>query len=212
MPKIGNINLKYQGDAYITHEIHYRQGEGFSIKGFSDEFIGITGFNTYGYQTEHDLVNTVEAACRKYRELKTTAKWVILYKCEASSELRMNKIKEGEFHGLLQGVSNKIGNDTTLGGCLAAFGIDYIIAQVIDDGVKKKFYKIDKLTKKVSEWEVKTVKNYQEMDYTEEREQFFLNIIEKMKKIVVSASRFFGEDPEKAAMLIESNLKIIDNQ
>lgn len=210
MPRIGNINLIYEGDGYKTHEIFYKQGQGFLIKGISKEFEGLTGFKTYGWETERALTEAVKAACRKFRELKTTSKRVILYKCAASAELRMNKVSEGSYTGNLAGVSDKIA-DTGFGDDLASFSMDYMLAQVVNDGTDKKYFEINSVTKEPKEWELKhrDISDYQEMDYTEEREQFFLNIVESMKKMVVSASLFFGAEPERAIKFIENKENLL---
>lgn len=204
MPKIGSINLLYEGDNLIKHEIYYSQTHKFQIKGLSNEFYGLTGFIAHGYETEKKLTDEVEKACIKYRELKTKSRIVILYKCSASAELRMNKVSEGEYVGLAEGVSNKI-SDSGYNSDLAVFGIDYTIAQVIDDGVRKKYYKVDKTTREVSRFEIKDVRDFQEMEHSVERELFFENLIESMKKMVVSASKFFGADPKEATLFIERN-------
>lgn len=81
---------------------------------------------------------------------------------------------------------------------------------MIDDGTSKKYYKVDKITKEVSQWEIKDTNKYQAMEYTEERLEFFNNIVESMKKMVLSASTFFGVDPDVATLLIDNKQKFLN--
>lgn len=154
MPKIGNIKLVYNSEFPISHEIHYKQNYGFYIKGMSAEFIGMTSFEPSYYDTEAALVASVSDACRLYIKLKTKSSLVILYKCEASPELTMNRISDDSYQGYLKGISSKIAH-TGFGSVLASFGIDFKLAQMVDDGTNKKYYKVDKITKVASQWEIK---------------------------------------------------------
>ncbi len=207
--KIGNIRLVYSGEHPISHEIHYKKGYGFHIKGMSAEFIGMTSFDPCYYETEAALVAKVSDACRLYIKLKTKSSLVILYKCEASPILTHNRISDDSYQGYLKGISSKIA-DTGFGSVLASFGIDFKLAQMIDDGTSKKYYKVDKITKEVSQWEIKDTNKYQAMEYTEERLEFFNNIVESMKKMVLSASTFFGVDPDVATLLIDNKQKFLN--
>lgn len=209
MPKIGTICLTYEGEHYHHHEIHYSQKTQFSIKGLSKEFLALTDFHTFGYETERELTDEVKAACLKYRELKTMSKLVILYKFSASPELCMNKVSEGNYEGMLKGISRKIA--VISGFCdLATIAIDYHIAQLVDDGVKKIYYKVDRTNpKEMSRHAMSHTRTYQEMDYTEERAAFFESLVNAMKKMVVDASAFFGAEPEQAVKFIEAKQQLM---
>ena len=132
-----------------------------------------------------------------------------MYKCVASTELRMNKVSDGSYQGLLPGVSREI-DDIKSRNCIAQFGIDFMVMSVVGDGVSREYYRVDSVTKEVKGRYSVSPREYQEMDYTEEREQFFLNLVESMKKMVVAASTFFGADPEQAALFIEQNQKLLN--
>lgn len=209
MPKIGKINLLYDGDDYRCHEIYYKRKEGFCIKGLSEEFIGLTGFNPEHHSAEYEMVEKVQKACRLFRELKTKATLVIMYKCVASTALRMNQVSDGHYLGLLKGVSDKI-HATNLSECLATFGVDFEVAQLIDDGVNKKYYRVDQITKVPTRWEIKGRNGYQVMEFTEERYLFFMEILEGMKKMVRSASIFFGAEPKVAELFIENKHRLLE--
>lgn len=203
MPKIGTIKLHYEGESYRYHEIHYKQGCGFYIKGIPTEFQGITGFCPEYFATEKQLTDDVQAACRKYRELKTFAKRVIIYYCQASTELRMNKESHGSYKGNLPGISDKI-SSCNYGTPLATFGVDFKVMQVVDDGVKKEYFEVNMDNGTVSGHPFILERKWQSMDFTPERHQFFLDTVEAMKKMVLAASKFFGADPEKAALFIDN--------
>lgn len=209
MPKVGKIRLKYDDDFGKEHDIYYTSKELFTVKGLPNDFHSLSNFNQFGYATEDALAKALYGACHRYREAKTNTKVVILYKCQASSELKMNKVGEGHYQGLLPGVSVKI-ESAKYDSCLAQFGVDFLVLKVVDDGVKKEYFRVDAVTKEVKcEYRNSSVYQYQEMDYTEEREQFFLNLVESMKKMVVAASTFFGAGPEQAALFIEQNQKLL---
>lgn len=209
MPKVGKIRLRYDSEYGKEHDIYYTSKEGFTVKGLPSDFHTLTDLRYYGYNSEGDLTSALLSACHKYREAKVNTKMVIMYKCIASTELRMNKVSEGSYQGLLPGVSKKI-EDIKSRNCIAQFGIDFVVLSVVGDGVSREYYRVDSVSKEVkgrcsiNPWE------YQEMEYTEEREQFFLNLVESMKKMVVAASKFFGTDPEQAALFIEQNQKLLN--
>jgi len=207
MPKVGYIRLRYNSENSIRHDIFYNSKNKFHIKDLPDEFIGLTKFTAHGYETENLLEDAARSACEVYRQLKSNSKTIILYRCSASPELTSNKIGIDSWEGLLKGVSPKIHH---VNNGVACFEVNFILIQVVSDGVQKKYYKIDPETKKVERWEFLYADSYQSMDYTEERWQFFLSIVEGMKKMVVQASQFFGAEPEQAAEFIESKMKLLN--
>lgn len=209
MPKVGKIRLKYDSEFGKDHDIYYTSKEGFTVKGLPSDFHTLTDLKYYGYNSEGDLTSALLSACHKYRETKVNTKMVIMYKCVASTELRMNKVSDGSYQGLLPGVSREI-DDIKSRDCIAQFGIDFMVMSVVDDGVSREYYRVDSVTKEVKGRYSVSSREYQEMDYTEEREQFFLNLVESMKKMVVAASTFFGADPEQAALFIEQNQKLLN--
>jgi len=209
MPKVGKIRLKYDSEYGKDHDIYYTSKEGFTVKGLPSDFHTLTDLRYYGYSSEGDLTSALLSACHKYREAKVNTKMIIMYKCVASTELRMNKVSEGSYQGLLPGVSGNI-DDVKSRDCLAQFGIDFTVMSVVSDGVSREYYRVDSVTKEIKGRYSINPREYQEMDYTEEREQFFLNLVESMKKMVVAASTFFGADPEQAALFIEQNQKLLN--
>mgnify|MGYP003463643941 CR=1 FL=1 len=209
MPKVGKIKLKYDSEFGKDHDIYYTSKEGFTVKGLPSDFHTLTDLKYYGYNSEGDLTSALLSACHKYREAKVNTKMVIMYKCVASTELRMNKVSDGSYQGLLPGVSREI-DDIKSRNCIAQFGIDFMVMSVVGDGVSREYYRVDSVTKEVKGRYSVSPREYQEMDYTEEREQFFLNLVESMKKMVVAASTFFGADPEQAALFIEQNQKLLN--
>lgn len=209
MPKVSKIRLKYDRYYGRDHDIYYSSKDGFSVKGLPEDFQTLTSCRLLGYNTEGELSNALHAACHKYREAKTQSRKIIAYKCIASCELRMIKTGYGSYSGLLPNVSPKIA-DTGYDSCLAQFGIDFLVLKVVDDGVRKSYYRIDSSTGEVINELRESLNDYQEMEYTEEREQFFLNLVESMKKMVVAASTFFGADSEQAVLFIEQNQKLLN--
>lgn len=203
MPRVSKVKLKYDSKYGKEHVIWYTQKNKFEIRDLPDELQRMTDFHPSHYATEEKLKKDAHAACRKYKELKKTERKVILYKCEASTHLLMNKVKDGHYSGTLQGVSKKIRN---MNGHppLATVGITYKICRVVDDGADPTYYVLGEDSEEmISGFPFKKSRHYQEIEYTEERHQFFIEIVESMKELVRKLSAFFGKDPEDAAKLIE---------
>ncbi len=208
MPKIGFLSLNYEGERSTQHEIWYSRKQLFYIKGLSAEFLGLAKVRSMGYETEHDLISAMRTACIKYRELKKKSKKVILYKCQASLELRMEDLGNSRgYQGLLPGISKNI---RSFGGFppFASIGFEYEVAKLVDDGVNKEYYQVNSVTGETGQYS-HGGHGWQEIDYTKEREEFFESIISAMKNMVVSLSKFFGSDSEKAALFIENNQRLL---
>lgn len=210
MPRVSKVDLKYDSKYGKTHDIWYTQKKKFEIRDLPSELLKLTDFHPSHYATEKSLVKDARKACIKYRELKTTERKVILYRCNASSHLTMNCVKHGRhYNGMLPGVSENIkGFNHSSGIPLSTIGITYKICKVVDDGADPEYYKLDHETGEIHGSKFKP-NGYQEIEYTEERHQFFINIVESMKKMVKEMSRFFDADPEKAIKLIENNNKLL---
>jgi hypothetical protein len=202
MAKIGTVNLQFEGEFRKSYELHYNQKQKFHIKGLTAEFLGLTNFEAQGYETERELVDKALRACRLYKELKLRSTKVIVYRCEASAELRMNRTDQSSWSGLLPGVSNKI-KDVPFNSPLATFGIDFLVCIKIDDGTVPKYYKIDWSTGAASKYEYHPPTGSQDMPYTDERYKFFVNMVEGMKNIVLEASKFFGTAPNDLAIMLD---------
>lgn len=211
MPRVSKVDLKYDSKWGKTHDIWYTQKAKFEIRDLPSELLSLTELRPTRYATEEALIKDAKAACRKYRELKKTERKVILYKCLASSHLTMNCVKFGShYQGRLPGVSKKIrGFNSGNGIPLATVGISYMICKVIDDGADPEYYKINPETGEIKGYKFKNPRSYQEMEYTEERHQFFIQVTESMKRMVKEMSKFFGAEPEKAIKLIENNKKLL---
>lgn len=204
MAKTGYVEVRYENYKTTRHDIYYTQKHQFHIRDISNEFIAVTGFRAYQYSSKEHLIDTLREACRKYREANMQSKKVIMYYCEASTLLTMNQVSDGGFEGNLAGVSSDI-KKCPFGAADASFGISYKVAMMYDDGFEKKYFEIYPISGRMSTYEVNDKRKYRVIDHTDEREAFFKNMIESMKKMVLSMSMFFGADPEVAAMLIDSS-------
>ncbi len=207
MPKVSKTQLNYDGESR-WYDIHYKGGEGFSIKGLPREFCSLANFGTIDYLTEGALITAALEACKLYRLRKTQSKLVIMYRCKASAELVMNKLNDNHYSGRLPGVSQRI--ESTLHNGLATIDIDFVIAQIIDDGAKPEYRRVNQDTLEASAFSHTFGREYLQMDYTPERHEFFKQIVVAMRQMVVGISNFFGAEPEDAVKFIDNKIKLLN--
>ncbi|NBC24677.1 MAG: hypothetical protein GVX78_03580 [Bacteroidetes bacterium] len=210
MPRVGKVNLRYKEKHGTEHTIWYTQKKKFEIRDLPDEIISMTDFYPSRYATEEALIKDARAACRKYRELIKTRRRVILYKCNASAALRMNKVGHGHYSGTLKGVSKKIRDFNSHSMPLASIGIEWKVCDVVDDGASQEYFEVTDIdTGEVSQFSFRKAREYQVMEFTQERYEFFQGILKAMQGMVRDLSNFFGADPEKAALMIENNQQLL---
>jgi hypothetical protein len=196
MPKIGKVQANFTGQTEVF-ELWYSQKEKFNVKGLPKKFLELMReeFLPFGFETERLLTDTLFHAVNKYKELIKKERKVILYKIEASTMLTMNKEPfrpgVGEcYSGIKKGISKRI-RTTNFGSAEAAIGLEYIIAIEIDNG-NKKYHPI------AEDGSVGYAMNshgrieYDVMEWSEQREAFFVALYESMQKLVFGISAFFS--------------------
>lgn len=209
MPKVSNLKLFIKSQWGEYYEVHYNAKKAplFSIKGLPEDFTDVTEVRTYGYATESELQRTIEKALIIYKKDKESSRKVIIYKSSATSELTHSKAElENCYYGIFPGVSKKLGSFGH-GAEIASFGISYKIMMEVDKTNKKEYHTIKKDGLLGYGTELST--NEQVMEWTEEREVFFCNLYESMRKLVLQISVFIDKDAEEAAMLISNNNKLL---
>lgn len=202
--KVGNIKIRIRKDEMEqSYALHYSQKDKFSIKGLPTELLRLSGFEPTHFPTENELVSQLEAAIRKYNELKKTERKVIMFKVGASTLLRMNKVSQGHYQGIKRGVSENIGDINFANG--AGIGIEFKIAIEFDEGIKQ-YFELEE-SGLPSKYPVRFSRDeWMIIDYSLEREEFFNSIINSMQEMVFKLSQFFGGDTEKVANLIDSTV------
>lgn len=199
MPKIGIERVTIGGDL-LTLQIYYSRETGFFYKGLPDEFMTVSEFINMA-SAEEDLKIGLNAAMRKYYELKKTERVSIMYKCSATAELRMNKIAQG-YAGTRKGVSEKIQDMRGYG---YGFTIEFNKVKIVDNGKDAKYYIMNGDEMESYSRNRIHFSDWCEIPFTEERMAFFEKIAESMKKLIEQLSFFFDMDQEKAMMFIEKN-------
>jgi len=210
MAKIGNIEFTIGSKYPKSYPLYYTQKYKFEIRGVDEEFFHLTKTSNMGYSTEQDLKLAMYEAIPIYHKLKEEQRLVILYRCSASTALRMNKTGRGSYTGLLPEVSRKI---TSINGApYCTVGIDYEVYMEIFNGKDFEYYEVGEDMEVVSShketWN--RVSGFSIMEYTPENLEFFNNIKSSMQEMVRKLSTFFGLDAEQAQLMIQDNLKILE--
>ncbi len=216
MPKVGNIKIQIRKDEpEVVLDLWYSTNDQFFIKRVPSELIKLTGFNTEGYSTEALLKKHLSEAIELYNQLKITERKVLLFKISASTLLTMNKVSDGHFTGIKKGVSKNIKDLRVSDG--AGICIEYKIAKEIDNG-KKEYFEIengDQLSSYAMGFNLTSRSDWAIIDWTEEREQFFINLQNSMQEMVFKLSSFFGGDIENVVRSIDittsSNTKLLNS-
>lgn len=207
MPKVGTLDYTINTEYPQSYELWYSQKKKFEIKGVDEEFFNLTGILPYFHNTEQELHTAILCAITVYREKKKAQRLVIGYLCQTSNVLRMNEEKRGRYQGTLPGVSSKIG-DLEWNVPYCSIGITYNVYLEIADGHKNTYYEVDD-NMKAKAVAFRPDSQYQFIDYSEERYQFFENIKSGMQGMVQKMSMFFDLDSEQATMLIESTPNLL---
>lgn len=213
MPKVGKIKLVIEGSSWGNeYPLFYTQKRGFELRDLPEDFINLTGVKTYGYTTESALRDAMYPAAQSYKELSTKRRKVIVYICRASEELTMNKIDKGHYQGTRIGVSKKIARfDFSQFNCLSQFGIDFEIMYEVSrsDGVT--YYNIDKNGIQKSHGRALS-REFQVIEWTQQREDFFASIVNAMQNLVLQLSTFFDKNAEQAIQFIDTKQKLLGGQ
>lgn len=206
MPKVGSLSFRVDTEYPVKYDIYYSQSKKFEIKGLPSDFVNTTNLSTCYYLTEAILEDTVFKAIVKYRELKTKQRLVIAYSFHASTNLKMNKIREGSYSGFLPGVSRKIKDFSNGRSWICppnALGLNYFICMEVNEVGKKVYYHVNSNLEMVGRSEI-SVSDCTLIEYSPERLGFFTGIVESLKSAVVAMSRFADLEGDQAQELIDS--------
>lgn len=211
MPKVSKIKLYLESGWGEDYEVHYnaKNAPKFSIKGLPEDFTKVTGIYPYGFATEAELDSNINKAVSEYKRLKKTERKVIVYKASATGELTMHRENgryEGHYTGSLPGISKKF-DSFGHGAETASFGISYHIMIEVDHVNKRQYHPIK------NDGSLGFARNLQTkeqvMDWSEEREAFFISIYSSMSEMVLKMSQFIDQEPEEIALLIQNKQKLL---
>lgn len=202
MPKVGKINVTYNSeDKPEVFDIYYNAKERFHVKGLSHDFLKLIEFRDFGYDKEQDLRDTMFWACKKYRELKTAQRKVIIFWLAAGSIFTMNHLGDEHYSGKKKGISEKIGS---LGHGIpqASVGIEYWICTETTEGADKKYHRLKddgSIRYAIDEGKLRSATI---MEWSAEREAFFLGMYNRMQDMVYSLSKFISlDEPDMLSMV-----------
>ncbi len=211
MARIGNLEFAINEKYPRPYPIFYTQKRKFEIREAPPELFTITGVSSSGYLTEGELQNAMYRAIHKYHELLKKQRLVIGYRFKASTALKMNKESQGVYCGLKEGVSKKVLDFKAFTVPSHTIGIDFKVFMEIYNGKENEYFRVDSNHKQASSskesWQYTEGMTF--IDYTDQAWEFFRNIEEAMTEMVKKMSVFFDLNAEDAALLIESNQKLI---
>lgn len=187
MPKIGTRIEKIK-EQHVELVIWYTRESGFFYKNLPSDFTNVTDFRNRGYESENALLGSFRDALNVYHERMKQTKKVIRYSLRGSTEMLMNKVREGCYSGRKDSVSNKF--STTDGGGYA-FGFDYTVLIETSGTDRKRYYRL-KEDGSVG-YEIQITGDVDTVDWTPGREQFFKDMVENLQRLVNGVSSFFDQ-------------------
>ena len=201
MPKVGKIEVIFnKNSGKKVYDLWYSQTDNFHLKGLPSDFIELTGFQPDCWQTEASLRDNLRLSVEKYQKLLSTERKVIIFRVCASTELTMNKVREGNYSGYKHGISRKI-SSFGFGSPDYAVGIEYRLYKEIDNGGKK-YYPL--LENGGTGLERIITSDQSIIEWTEERELFFKGVYASMQSLVLKLAQFFTDDLDKTVARIDS--------
>jgi len=190
MPKVGKIRTIIPGHTVRDYSLYYSQKQKFYITDIPEDFTKLSEFIDQSYETEQLLRDNLERCIRIAKEKLLCQRKVIAFRVAASHHLRLNPSGENAYSGTLPGISDKIAGFNTHGIPRCAFGVEYLVLYEYNDGVKIEYRQVNAdgslgYSLRVDQRE------YTIIDYTADREAFFLSIYDNMAGIVLKLSQFF---------------------
>lgn len=213
MPKISNVEIQV-GSRRHTYEMHYNRSNGFFLKGFNMNWAATVSAvdgseNSFhnSYSTETDLMDSVKNTLRRYYEITSETKRVIVVRCGYGRGITMQRTEIGGWRGL-PGMSNaNVGMGHHSSGVELDYGVSFEWAVcVLVSSTEDKYFEVI-LNDKYEEIERATSqlrKTGHVMDWTPERHEFFKGMEQAMKAMASKMIAFF-RDKEKMIHLIDTN-------
>lgn len=200
MPKVSSIRFEIQGKS-IDFAIHYKKSEKFFIKDFPDEVLVIAeDFKRQGkkFETENELITYYSTLIVKFHEIISRTRKVIAYHLSAPDAFK-------DLTGLTKEIIDKIGyvgrDKNTFG-----FTIEYdILFEQTDNG--KSFFNVNEDNTIGSKANFATHLSTI-IDYTPERELFFINLNKRMQDIFLKVITIMA-DAQQFTALIDSGVKLL---
>lgn len=209
MAKIGKTHTTVNNQ-FTVLEVHYNQSRGFFHKGLPHEVYELTELGKTKHLSEKDLGIALYCALEEYHEKTKKQRKVILFELLGSSELINNKTESVNgtmYSGTKNGVSDKFASSR--GNGEYSFGFTHHI--LLETVAKNKEYhcidKDDNITRRYQR--DMNERGINIIDWTPEREQFFLELKEQLFNLIVGVSTFF-DNPEYLKLMDTGGLKALN--
>lgn len=207
MPKVGSEPFRIKGKE-TRFDLMYSKKEGFYYKGFPLDVYNLTDTHAY-YNTEASLKSATDMALFKYHKIISESKRVILYTISAPVGKVMNRTDYGRYEGFkseLGNIAKKIGRagnhyDNSFGFTMSwrtvlreeSNGVTYYDAKTLEnmpDAPRRRTHKTQE------EFEI---------EWSQEREDFFVALDSKMDKLFMQVVAFFSKPEEELLLLMENH-------
>lgn len=207
MPKVSNFNVRVDG---VTHvfDVHYNKRDSFHVKNFPTDVLNASSNNHYpiicNHETEMSLITAIKNAVNVYHEITSSQRKIIIYNLYASTEIRMNKIREGAWSGCREGISDNV-RDIQGGSDVFSIGFDYDVLFEVkkNDLIYYNCLPGDKLGYRRQISRDSTI-----IDWTEAREKAFESLGVNMHLLMVKMCAVLG-DAERAMKFIDNGIKLL---
>lgn len=203
MPQIKKIPIHRAGKDFELVISFNTKKEAFTFSGIPPEYTA--EMKHRNFSTFDDCRRAVIAAIDAYTEKMKRTRKVILVTLSATHDVAMEKIGRG--HYSLKPEADHRLQTITDGGW--GFIIDYRIGLLVEGGVKdNQFYEIDEEGQR--EYADHVAKYEVILDWTEEREQFFLGIAKAVREMVEKVAAYLLDDPAKVMQRIDARQKLLN--
>lgn len=208
MPKIGKVHKTIDGK--LTElEVYFKKGDGFTIKNWPESVANVTDVRMgSGPDTYDELIHKVDEALKKYHDITATSRMVILYSVRAHGTMGW---KHGSFDSFgswsgrndipnwMVGLSPNHGAGNGI--CIEF----YIAKEVVKNG--KPEYSKRRISNGEEKWSSfsKADDKFKAMEWTEQREKFFVDLELSMIKMASACIAFFSTTEDSLSNLIDTS-------
>lgn len=209
MAKIGKDIFVIKNESTCV-DIHYSQKSGFYYKGIPQEVYDLTSFGNKRYQDEGGLKQHLLSSLTEYHEKIRNCRKVISYHLYGSTQLILNKL-EGAcagYCGIKTGVSKQF--DHKLDNSIEnMFGFTFnILIEVTGRTVE--YYHVREDNSPGALYRFSNNSREMIIDWTQEREQFFMDLQEKLQQLIYGVSEFFDQ-PNLLQLIDSFGIKLLDS-
>ena len=206
--KVGKETYRIKGEL-IEVELHYGRKLGFTYKGIPEDVYRMTNTHSNNYLSEKALKDATERALQSWHEMIQEKRKVIVYRLFASDALvrnpRMDVMNPRSSDRNAQ-VSKKFDSSGGFHMPHFAFGFEYKIYFELNNNGLKYFSILLNGEMCTNPEHLDSSCNWNVIDFSEEREQFFKGLGDNLQNLVYKVSKFF-DSPELLLIMDSNSLK-----